>query len=444
MGAAESIGSQCSEVVHGEQHRSAVASPSSSASSPSKRLAAARATGLHETWHVTMRHSDACQDLFDAAVRGDTKAAMLALVAQAEPNSCNADGLTPLMMAVAGGHMEVAKLLITSGTKINATPCRWGLSALGLAAAQGHVPLTELLLQWKADTNVCAPTGNAPLSRAAASGHTQVCTALLEYCADPDACDAAGVTAMMLATEREHAEVVKLFLKCRASMMKVDHRCRSALSRVLDVLLHIDPQATRMLSGVMDPISRYDTWTEISRTMAELNADTNLADLSGETLLSRAIRHRRKDLVMLLLGLGADKDFPVPSLGGGTALLQGLKERDHDLVQCLVMRAASVNHAMADGLSPVFLAVDGGDEELVFFLLKMNAEVRRRDPRTGESLLMRAAARGLHSVYRQLLPLSVVSAVNQTGDVIATTTRTTAGETDEGSEDLGTLRSDAS
>jgi len=391
-----------------------------------------------------MKRSDACQDLFDASVRGDTKAAMLALVAQAEPNCCNADGLTPLMMAVVGGHVEVAKLLITSGSKVNATPCPWGLSALGLAAAQGHVPLTELLLQWKAETNVCASTGKAPLSRASASGHVQVCTALVEHCADPDAFDAAGVTAAMLAAESEHPEVLKLLLRCRASVSKVDHRCRSALTRVLDVLLHIDPQARQMLSGVMDPITRYDSWTELSRGMVELRADPNLADLSGETLLSRAIRHRRKDLVLLLLGLGADKDFPVPTLGGGTALLQAIKERDHDLVQCLVMRAASVNHATADGLSPIFLAVDGGDEELVFFLLKMNAEVKRRDPRTGETLLMRSAARGLHQVYCQLLPLSVLAAVNQTGDVVAATTRTTARDTDEASEGYGTLRSDAS
>jgi len=422
MGASESVAARCSEV---EQALSPSRRPAPDAAQ--KAAARAGAVGQLEHWHQVMRQSDASQDLFDACTRGDVKGSMLALVAHAEPNSCNHDGLTPLMMAVAGGHLEVARLLVTSGSKVNSTPCPWGVSPVGLAAAQGSMAILELLLQWKGDTNLCAHTGNAPLTRAAGAGHMQACTKLLEYCADPDLQDAVGITAAMRATEHEHAQVVGLLLGSRASMAKVDHRSRSALSRTLDILLRLDPHSSKIVVGA-DLTSKYEVWSEVARRLvSDGGADANLADASGETLLSRATRLRRKDLMIILFGLGADQDFPVPALGGGTALMQAVREGDSDIVQSLVHRAASVNVPNGHGLSPLFLACDSGDEEVIRLLIKYNAETNRRDPRTGETLLIRLACRGFSSIYRELLMHTVVPAVRAGGDILPTTSRSEAG-----------------
>merc|ERR1719203_955902 len=107
-----------------------------------------------------MRESGSSQDLFDAAIRGDVKVAMSALVSHGNPNCCNADGLTPLLVAAAGGHTDIVRLLTTSGAKVNAAP-GGGAFPISLAAAQGDMDSLCLLLQWKADPNVGARTGNA-------------------------------------------------------------------------------------------------------------------------------------------------------------------------------------------------------------------------------------------------------------------------------------------
>lgn len=400
MGGVDSVAARCEEVSHATQE------------SPTHRAAARTgAKGQLDHWYQEMQKSDASQNLFDASVRGDAKAAMLALVAQAEPNCCSHDGITPLMVGVAGGHVEVSRLLVTSGAKVNSTPCPWGLCPVGMAAAQGNMALVEMLLQWKADANMCSSSGNAPLMRAASNGHLSVCKVLLEHSAEPDSSDYAGVTASMVAVDRENTEVFKLLVQFRASMAMSDHEGRSALSRAVDILLRVDPQNPQLLAG-SDHLSKYGSWSELSRRMvSECKANPNVADAAGETLLARVVRFRRQDLVYLLLGFGAQIDFPVPCLDGGTALLKALKEADADLVQTLLIRSASVNHPNGRGLSPLFVATEWGNEDIIRILVKFSADVNRRNPRTGETLIARLASRGFVSTYNSLLSRCPVNAL---------------------------------
>jgi len=362
-------------------------------------------------WHDRMRENQASQDLFDAAVNGNVKAAMMALVAHGNPNCANPEGLTSLMMAAAGGHLEVARLLVTSGGKVNSTPLAHRISPLGLATAQGNLEMVRLLLQWRADPNVGAISGNAPLSRAAAAGHLKVCLLLLEHSADPDAYDEHGVTAAMNAVDREHLEVTQLLINHGASMARADHRSSSALSRVVDVLLRMDPLG-KASNGLRSPLSEYDYWTEMTNIMVERHADVNIVDGQGDTLLSKCVRHRRKDVILTLLNLGADQNFPVPSVNAGGALSLATELGNRDLCQTLILRSASVNQQNSSGVTPLCTALDNGDEEMCFYLLQSGAHYNLRDPRSGETLLMKAAAQGLRKVYDYLRPYIAVDAVS--------------------------------
>jgi ankyrin repeat protein len=60
-------------------------------------------------------------------------------------------GLTPLMMAVAGGHCEAAKYLLSKGEKINAKQYD-GWTVLMHAAAKGDSDTIKFLLEKGAET----------------------------------------------------------------------------------------------------------------------------------------------------------------------------------------------------------------------------------------------------------------------------------------------------
>jgi len=353
--------------------------------------------------------------------------------------------MTPLMLAAAGGHIEVVRLLVTSGTKVNASPSPWGFTPLGLASARGDVDIVTVMLHWKAEPTIETHSGHAPLLAAAAAGHTQVCAVLLEHGADVDASDERGITALMLAVERERLEVVRMLLGHMASVASVDRRSSSAFTRAIEAVLRADPQALHIRMSVSGHMSKYDGCTEIARGLAERRAAVDLADAAGQTPLLRAVRAQRTDVVVLLLDLGADKDFPVPALGGATVLLQAVRDGSKDMTQVLIMRGASVNRISCDGYAPVFVAAEMGAEDLVVVLLNAGASPHRRNPRTGETLVMMAAARGMHSVYGHLLSVTPVLPVSPSGaEVLDATTRTmgstarTQGEdteTDEASDD---------
>jgi hypothetical protein len=126
-----------------------------------------------DMWHSKMKESPESQALFWASVRGEHIQAMDALVAKANPNCCNKDGLNSLMVAAAGGHLETVRLLVTAGARVNSLPSKHGLTPMGMAAARGANEVLELLMAWNGDPNLGQLMGRTALMHAAASGHVR-------------------------------------------------------------------------------------------------------------------------------------------------------------------------------------------------------------------------------------------------------------------------------
>lgn len=81
--------------------------------------------------------------------------------------------ISPLHYAVAGGHLNVAKILIDHGADVN-----WnivvGYSPLHLAAKIGNLEMVNLLLASGSDPGIEDEDGNTPLIIAALAGHANV------------------------------------------------------------------------------------------------------------------------------------------------------------------------------------------------------------------------------------------------------------------------------
>lgn len=373
-----------------------------SPSAPSTSVRSAKYLERPTTLYDVMRESPPSQSLFSAALHGDVKAAMRDLMEHATPNCCNAEGFTPLMIACAGGHIDVAKLLITSAAEVNACPCRLGLTALSLAAAQGNWVLSELLLKQTADVNASCKSSNFPLGRVSAMGHAELCRLLLDHGADIHGYDEEmALTPIMRSIDHEHLGATKLLLQYGAGLAHADHKGRSALTHTVDVLLRMQSYDKMMNLGHCGgaEYAAYNAWAEIVSAMVSKRANLNVIDCNGDSLLCRALRHRREDVVLLLLGMEADANLVVPSLDEGSVLTYTISNGPRELCYRLVARRSSVNQATRAGVTPLHLALDACDEDLCFHLLKYGADPQLWDPRTGETIRMKAAAHGLQRLY---------------------------------------------
>eukprot|EP00747_Dinoflagellata_sp_TGD_P066280 gnl/TRDRNA2_/TRDRNA2_154731_c1_seq4.p1 gnl/TRDRNA2_/TRDRNA2_154731_c1~~gnl/TRDRNA2_/TRDRNA2_154731_c1_seq4.p1 ORF type:complete len:449 (-),score=103.46 gnl/TRDRNA2_/TRDRNA2_154731_c1_seq4:111-1457(-) len=388
--------------------------------------------------HALMLCSPESQLLFKASVQGNYKMASQALTSRADPNSCNEDGLTPLMMAAAGGHHGLAELLVTAGAKAQCGPSLHGLTALSLAASRGDEDIVKLLLDWKADISGGTLWGMAPLASAATAGHPEMCKKLLRAKAQIDGMDRRGATPVMMAVDFGRLEAVKLLVEESASLDRVDRRGRSALTRAVDKMLAL-PTANRWQptkAGVPPVFAPVEYWADVCALIAERSADVDLIDATGETLLSRTVRHRRVDVAKVLLDIGATCDLPVPAIKSATALVLAADLGCRDICALLVRYMASLSKTGSDGRTPLTCAVMRGDDVLARYLLDSGASATDVG-HDGIPVLMRAAEGGCGlAIYGRLLSSAGgVPSVAESGGKQPTTWSYVRGDEEEDPEE---------
>ena len=148
--------------------------------------------------------------IHDAAIKGDVAAITAALDAGAGVNE--SDGrATPLYLAVRGGHLAAAKLLIERGADVNAAPTPLLGSALMPALAKRSVDMIKLLLDAGADPDSTRGRESA-LHIAVRSGCLECVKALVEAGADVNAQTKDGKTPIHLAKLKKGNEEVADYL----------------------------------------------------------------------------------------------------------------------------------------------------------------------------------------------------------------------------------------
>jgi ankyrin repeat protein len=127
-------------------------------------------------------------------------------------------GTTALMSAVGGNHIEIVKLLLSSGADVNAsTPS--GTTALLLAAPKGNAALVKLLLDHGAQVNARNERGFTPLMQAGASDskNVEVVRLLIAARADVKAKTTDGETVLAWASKLGQTAIVKALKEAGAS-----------------------------------------------------------------------------------------------------------------------------------------------------------------------------------------------------------------------------------
>ena len=151
------------------------------------------------------------------AKSGDLEGVKAALNSGTDVNAKNGQGVSALWAAAFDGKVEVIRVLLANGAGIDAAVAVPGpdeepveVTALHVAAANGHLPAVRVLKEAGADVNYAGSDGMTPLMVAAVGGHADMVKYLLDSGADAKRKNKKGQTAAELAKKKGNKEIVKL------------------------------------------------------------------------------------------------------------------------------------------------------------------------------------------------------------------------------------------
>ena len=123
------------------------------------------------------------------------------------------NGNTALHVASGGftiGHLDVVKLLIQKGAKVN-TGNKYEGTALHVASWAGHLEIVELLIQKGANINAKNESGWTALHFASDKGHLEVIELLLEKGANMKVKNNRGETPLDITRKNDDKKFMKIF-----------------------------------------------------------------------------------------------------------------------------------------------------------------------------------------------------------------------------------------
>ncbi|KAK3369418.1 ankyrin repeat-containing domain protein [Lasiosphaeria ovina] len=278
---------------------------------------------------------------------------------QPELDATDHEERSPLSWAAENGHVEIVRLLLSTGRVnpdlpdwLNRTPLSWaaeqghhllllenghidvnspernsGFTPLSYAAKNGHEAVAKVLLTADYVNPECLDRiGRSSLSIAAEAGSHAVVKALLEYgvIVENDYIRIDDRTALSYAAERGHVEVVKLLLQSG----RVDVNARDRKGRT--PLCHACANATISPEEGEGDCEVFGGQEAVARLLIENGADFDTRDDAGRTPLWYAEKYSCHAMINVLRACYAGTEFPGPSeipqsigpqSGGGAAAL---------------------------------------------------------------------------------------------------------------------------
>lgn len=253
----------------------------------------------------------------DMAMRGDMTAVQSLLKQNVNVNATQGDGRTALHWAAYRDDLEMARLLIQAGAKVQAKTRLGDLTPLLLAAKNGSAAMIGLLVKAGADVNITNANGTSPLMFAAASGKTDALSVLLDQGAKINAKDNTNEqTAVMFAAALDRAAAIKMLAEHGAD---VNAASKVSTVRALDgrgAGEDDSKKVSRMGGNTALHFAAREGQTGAVRELVAARADVN--KVSGSDRMSpllEAIITGHFDIAKFLLEHGADPNLPSTTAG---------------------------------------------------------------------------------------------------------------------------------
>lgn len=229
------------------------------------------------------------------------------------------------------GHAQFTQALLSRGEiDVEERTDEDGISALALAADQGHDLVVKILLRHEARVSTTLDSGSAPLILSAQNGHPAVVKTLVRSGAGLDARNNEGVTALHAAASDGHLAVAKALAKAGANP---DTRTNRGSTPLHDAAFngHIDivrellrprvrPACARKQSDggsrVALEVAAQKGFSQTVRELLRLGIDACGGATRGQAALNLAAKYQHVSIMATLCDAGViDTGRPVVEMG---------------------------------------------------------------------------------------------------------------------------------
>ncbi|KAL4659488.1 ankyrin repeat domain-containing protein 26-like [Arapaima gigas] len=254
--------------------------------------------------------------LHKAAFAGDLNK-VKQLSKKSDVNQLDRKQRTPLHLACANGHAEVAQFLVENKAEVNLCDTRHQSPLMQAVQCQQESCVT-VLLEHSADPNLVDINGNSALHLTTLIPSISVAELLLEHEADVNCQNKDGCTPLMLAVTENHIEMTEFLLEEGADMNIKDTMGRTSL----------------MIAASNGQIS-------MVRLLLRYEADVGVKDSSGLSAEDYAVRNGHRACSHLIAELGTKKKSPSSpfhlssSERKSVPVLQPSENEDNSLEECL-------------------------------------------------------------------------------------------------------------
>ena len=283
--------------------------------------------------------------------------------------------LPPHCWAKAKDWSHCVKDWISEGQDVDATDHE-GLTALFMAAYQGHADAVTKLLEAGGDVNFTIPDGATPLIAAVRAGHEGMAKVLLNNGADLSARTTSGQDALFFSAAEGQVDCISLLISCGAE---------------------VETQDKRGLTAMM--AAAWKGHERAVRVLLDAGANPNHLDNEKHSVLMAAAQQGHSEIVKLLLDYGAK--INVQNKKGVTALHVAAFNGRLQIARMLVDKGANVNWPTNENYTPLMSAAKGGHIEIVRLLLDRGADPAAKD--ASEKTSLDYAKEKKHDAVVQLL-----------------------------------------
>ena len=339
------------------------------------------------------------------------------------------EGVTALMYAAAGGHIDTLNALLEAGAEVDKAHMQGG-TALMEAATKGDMPCIEALLKAGANPTVKDQDNVTALMSAASQGHGEAAALFASKGVNADALASSGGSALMFAAAGGHADAVAALIKLGVDVNKAvsasaDYiqKVAEAIAEGQDVEPHKDGVTSLMLAAhggfgdVVDMLleagakveladdedmtaliySIQENHGSVAEKLIRAGADPNevFTDAEGKehNLVMDSIALENTDFALLLIEKGAD--LTATNDQGVTTLIQAAFKGLTPVVEkILASKQVGLNDVNEDGVSALIAAASKGHGEVVEMLCAAGADVNLGD--NAKTTPMMVAAAGTH------------------------------------------------
>ncbi len=351
--------------------------------------------------------STQAQNLVELVENSDFVAADSIIKSGTDVNIPAADGTTALHWAVYHGQVELVKALLRAEAEVD-TRNDYGSSPMMEAATVGNAEVLKLLLDAGADVESANPEGQTALMAVARTGNLAAAELLIERGANVNAAEQwGGQTALMWAAARRQPAMIDLLVKHGA---EIDKR---AIDRNWERRVTAEPRVKERFQGGFTALlyAVREECLDCVKKLLAAGADINKPDPDNVSPLILALINMRFDIARYLIEQGADVnqwdywgrtplyaatdtnilpmsqrgDVPPVQLTTGLDIAQLLLERGADpnyylklppLPREIAYDRAGDNGVLTTGATPLVRAAYGGDIEMMKLLLASGADMQ--------------------------------------------------------------------